>query len=68
MPDANSKICERCGKKPARPGYRFCGSCSAILLREMEAKNYLTKVPPLGANWRGPGAEENTYETKHGVD
>lgn len=39
--------CEKCEKRPKRPGERFCGLCRNNLLAEMKNKGYLTRVPRL---------------------
>lgn len=62
-----SKLCERCKERPPVFKERYCRGCRTKVLKELLASGYLTKVPgrtPL----RPKEAQEDTTETKYGVD
>lgn len=60
-----TKLCTRCGTRPVIRTYRFCSLCKGIVQREMREARYLTPRPGFPRD-RGPGAEEERYETKYG--
>jgi predicted amidophosphoribosyltransferase len=62
---AESKPCARCGR-PAVKGYRYCYLCKSAVEHEMREASYLSRRPSRSP-WRGPGAQEDQYETKFGI-
>ena len=42
---APTKPCERCGRRPALPGQRYCRDCRRTVLEEMKASGYLQEIP-----------------------
>lgn len=41
---AKPAICQRCKKRPAKPGFLYCPDCIKALKQEMDEKGYLQRV------------------------
>lgn len=62
-----AKQCERCNSETNSKSNRFCRDCQVAIKNELLEAGYLTPVP-WRTRFRPPGAEENTHETKRGID
>lgn len=59
------KICERCRKAGAVKHERFCAKCRKAALAAIRAAG---DIPVPGRQYRTREKQENTFETKYGVD
>lgn len=63
---ARRKPCQRCKRRDAVAGERFCPACRSALLREMRNSGYLT--PQVRAEVRPASAREDVRQTRDGTD
>lgn len=61
-------VCERCGGKKSSRKNRYCGKCRIAVVREMIDSGYLVPVSVMLTKPRPSGSQEDTAETKFGVD
>lgn len=57
--EKSGKRCERCKRRQAQAGYRYCVVCKGAVLREMYASGYLTNdmTDRDLKRWKGEGEE-----------